>query len=301
MRPNTLILVAFIGVLSLSACSKFQQIRSNPNLRVQLDAAYQYYEEEDYYRAAMIFQDLIPIYRGRPEAQKMQFTFAYCHYYEEDYLLASHYFKTFFDTYRRSDRAEEALFRSAQSLCFEAPATNLDQSSTYDAIQSLQGFINLFPNSEYTAQAAELLDQQQRKLERKAFDNALLYYKIRRYEAAMVAFENFENDYPDSELREEAHYYTVKAASEYADGSALHKQEERYRKTISLQEDFVDTYPESEFGRELARLADSATRGIARLARIKEQVEEERKAAEERERRRRENVQQREQEAELQQ
>lgn len=285
----------------LSSCSKFQKVRRDPNLRVQLDAAYQYYEEQDYYRASLIFQDLIPIYRGRPEAQKMQFTFAYCYYYEQDYLLASHYFRTFFDTYRRSERAEEALFRSAQSLCFDAPATNLDQSSTKEAIQALQGFINLFPTSEYAQEAMELLDQQQRKLERKAFDNAALYEQVRMYEAAMISFDNFENDYPDSDLREEAHYLKTRAAYQYALGSALHKQEERYRKTIRLQEEFVDKYAESEYRRELENIHASSLRALERLEKVKDQIEEERKLAEEREKRRRENIEQREQEASLQQ
>ncbi len=291
----------FLLLFALSSCSKFQQIRRNPNLRVQLEAAHKYYQSRDYYKAALLFQDLIPIYRGRPEAQDMQFAFAYCHYHEKDFTLASHYFKTYFDTYRRSERAEEALYRSAEALCFNAPDPHLDQQSTKDAIQALQGFINLFPQSEYMQRAVSLLNEQQKKLEQKAFDAAKLYEKVGMYAAAIIAFENFENDYPDSELRPEAHYLAVKSAYAYANGSALHKQEERFRNTIERCQNFVDKYPEHPYARDADNLHNNSQQQLNRLSKLKAQIEEERKQAEERERKRRESLEQREQEATLQQ
>ncbi|MEM6297964.1 MAG: outer membrane protein assembly factor BamD [Bacteroidota bacterium] len=288
-------------LLLTTACSKFQRIRQNPNFQAQIKAAYEYYEEEDYYRAALLFQDLIPLYRGRPESQKMQFTYAYCHYHEGDYLLASHYFRTYFDTYRRSERAEEALYRSSESLCFDAPDPELDQASTREAIVALQGFINLFPNSEYAPEATRLLDLQQQKLESKAFQNANLYAKVGRHHAAIIAFENFESGFPDSRLREQAHYLRTKAAFDYADRSRLHKQEERFKKTIEYHEEFVDKYPESEFKRELDVIHQACVRGLERLSKQQAEIEAERKQAEERERRRRENLEEQEKNAALQQ
>ena len=45
------------------------------------------------------------------------------------------------------------------------------------------------------------------------FDNAKQYYKTRNYKSAIIALENFENDFPDSSLNEEGSY--LKILSQY--------------------------------------------------------------------------------------
>src|SRR5690606_31832086 len=193
-------------LLASSSCSKFRKIQKSDDWKVKYDAAINYYErgeKGDYYKASVLFEEVLPLIRGSKEAEKAQFYYAYAHYYQKQYILSAHYFKTFNDTYSRSELAQEAMYMHAYSLYLTSPVVDLDQTSTYEAMQAMQTFINQHPQSEYRDDATEIIDALQAKLEEKAFENAKLYQKLERYEAALVAYENFEDDFPGSSRLEE--------------------------------------------------------------------------------------------------
>ncbi len=235
------------------------------------EAAIRYYENEDYYRASLLFEDILPIIRGTEEAELGNFYFAYCHYHEKQYILSAHYFKTFYDVYARSDFAMEAFFMHGYSLYRQSPKYNLDQTSTYEAIAALQNFINKYPYSDYSPQADDLIDEMQVKLERKAYDNAMLYYQIKGlkgFRPALVMFENFQKNYPDSKFNEEISYLMVETQYNYARQSVPSKQEERFREAIDRYELMLERYPESQF---LPEAGDIYQKSIEELAKFADQ------------------------------
>lgn len=211
------------------------------------DAALKYYNEKDYYRATMLLEEVLPIIKGSKTAEDAQYYYAYAHYYQRKYVLSAHYFKQFYETYSRSKYAMEAQFMHAYSLYQESPITSLDQSATKEAISAMQLFINKYPYSEYKERAEHILDELQAKLEIKAYDNALLYFKLSDYKAAIIAFNNFQKDYPDSDLNEEISYWKLAAQFELAEQSIQSRQKERYYTTIEYYQNFIDKYPNSKF------------------------------------------------------
>ena len=101
--------LSFILILLISfSCSNFRKIEKSQDWRVKYEAGLNYYNKKDYYRASVLFDQILPIVRGLPEGEKVQFYLAYCQYYDKLYLLASEQFKTFYETYGRSPLAEEA-------------------------------------------------------------------------------------------------------------------------------------------------------------------------------------------------
>jgi outer membrane protein assembly factor BamD len=74
-------------------------------------------------------------------------------------------------------------------------------------IDKLQVFINRFPNSEYVAEALELMQELQNKLEKKEFEVSKQYYTIRDFNSAIKSLDNFIADNPGTIFREEALYY----------------------------------------------------------------------------------------------
>jgi outer membrane protein assembly factor BamD len=151
---------------------------------------------------------------------------------------------------------------NAYSLYLQSPVPNLDQTSTYEAIEAIQLFINKYPYSEYTDKAEQILDELQAKLELKAYDNATLYYKLENYKAAIIAFNNFQKDYPDSHLNEEISYWKVAAQFKLAEQSILVKQKERYYTTIEYYQSFIDRYPESKFVDEAENIYETCINKI---------------------------------------
>ena len=247
--------VAFITILLISfSCSNFRKIEKSQDWRVKYEAGLNYYSKKDYYRASVLFDQILPIVRGLPEGEKVQFYLAYCQFYDKLYLLASEQFKTFYETYGRSSLAEEARFMHAFSLYQSSPNPNLDQSSSIDAMAAMQQFINRHPNSEFRDRAVEVITTTQQKLEKKGFENARQYYRMKMYTAAIVALNNFKQNFPDSRFIEEAYYLVLLAEYKLAEQSIVSKQSERYKAVVDHYKEFVDRYPESEFLKEAEKL-----------------------------------------------
>lgn len=219
------------------SCSKFRKIQKSDDWKLKYEAAINYYEKKDYYRATILFDEILPIVRGSEESEKIQYYYAYCHFHQGDYILSSHYFKTFYETFSRSQYAEECTYMYSYSLYMQSPRTNLDQTSTRQAIASMQTFMNRYPNSKFREEAGTLIDEMQVKLEQKAYSNTKLYFNLKAYrleeylKAAMISFENFQNDFPDSKFNEEIAYYQIEAQYLLADESVPSKKRERFNKT----------------------------------------------------------------------
>lgn len=247
--------LSFILILLISfSCSNFRKIEKSQDWRVKYEAGLNYYNKKDYYRASVLFDQILPIVRGLPEGEKVQFYLAYCQFYDKLYLLASEQFKTFYETYGRSALAEEARFMHAFSLFQSSPNPNLDQTSSIEAMAAMQQFINRFPESKFREKAVNVIVSTQQKLEKKGFENARQYYRMKMYTAAVVALNNFKQNFPDSKYIEEAYYLVLLSEYKLAEQSIPSKQRERYRTVVDDYKEFLDRYPESEFLKEAEKL-----------------------------------------------
>ena len=152
------------------------------------------------------------------------------------------------------------------SLYADSPETNLDQTSTLEALDALQNFLNKYPRSEFSKDTDKLILELQNKLEKKGIDNAYHYYKLRLYQAAIVAFENFKYEFPDSRYNEDALFYKIMAQYDLAEKSITSKQTERYIDVKNSYEEFVDKYPESEFLRQAEKIYQNVLGKIGNFA-----------------------------------
>lgn len=259
----------FIGILSvifiLNGCSKYQRLLKSDDYELKYAKAIEYYEEENYGRAITLLSDIIPIYRGTVEAERINYYFAMAHYKLGDYTLASHYFRSYANAFPRSEHAEEFHYLSAYCKYLESPRYSLDQTFTFEAIRELQQFINRFPYSERVEDANQLIDELRFKLEKKRFNTARLYHNIGDYQAAATTFETFIRDFPDTEFREEASFLIVKSYFEFAYNSIPERQQERYGKVMTSFNNFARRYPDSDFMRDATRMKNHAEQVIARL------------------------------------
>jgi len=260
-----IIVLLLIG-FTIASCSKFRKIQKSPDWRLKYDAALNYYEKEKYYKASVLLEEILPIIRGTKEAELGNFYFAYSYFYQEQYILSAHHFQEFVRTYGRSEYVMEAAYMHGISLYMQSPDHNLDQSVTYEAITSLQNFIEKYPAAEQVSTADSLISELQVKLETKAYNNAKLYHKIGRYKAALVVFENFHQDFPDSEFNEEIYYLGIEATYEYANVSIPSKQEQRYKEAVEKYQAFIDNYPESEFLDDAEEIFIKTQKELAKFA-----------------------------------
>lgn len=254
MFSNRLNILLLIAVLLLVSCGKHQKLLKSTDNEAKYAAAISYYEKNDYYRALQLFQQLINYYQGTDKAEKMQFYYAYCYYHQRDYVLASYYFKRFTTNYPRSAMAEEAMFMNAYCYYLDSPPSNLDQTNTYTAIKELQLFINLYSSSTRLEEANQLIDQLRAKLQKKDFDIANLYLKMRLYESAITSYNNILKEYPDTQYKEIILFSIFKSNYYFAQNSILSRQKERYESAVDSYNELVFQYPETKYLKEASAM-----------------------------------------------
>lgn len=240
------LLFLLVGSLLFSACGGYQKLLKSTDVNKKYEAAVQYYDKGDYFKAGTLLEDLIPLLKGRPEAEKAQFYFANTNYHQRNYVLSAYYFKQFTDTYAASPYAEEASFLHSKSLFRDSPGYELDQTNTISALESIQDFLNQYAESKFRTEAESMSQELQKKLENKAFESAKLYYQLRYNQAASVALGNFEQQFPASAFGEQADFLRLNAQYAWAKESVEDKQRERYLAAVGFYQHFIDTFPQSK-------------------------------------------------------
>ena len=236
------------------SCSEYRKVLKTEGYEKKLKAAIEYYENDEFFKASTLFSDIKPIVKGSEESETVDFYFAYTLYELKQFDKSAKYFKGFIELFSRSEKVVEAEYLYAISLYKTSPNSNLDQSSTVEAISAVQNFINKYPYSEYSIDANNIIDELQVKLETKNFENAKQYYKTRNYKSAIIAFNNFENDFPDSSFNEEGGYLKILSQYLISINSFENLQEERFKETIDFYIDFIDKYPKSPFQSEAEKM-----------------------------------------------
>ncbi len=252
----------------LGACSKFNKIRKSKDPIEKYNAAIEYYEKKSYDKALILLEETEPLLRGKKEYEKAQYLMAQAYFKNKEYEMASYTFKRFYETYPRSEWAEECLYMHAFSLYSQSPESELDQKPTLEAIQSIQRYLNTYPQSSKTEEANKIIEELRSKLEKKAYEQALLYYKNSNYKAAIKAMTNFQKDFPDSAYMEEILYKRIESAYNLARESIFSKQKERLQETLELCDEYKDKFPQSKYLKEVQDISVSASRQISELNKV---------------------------------
>ena len=243
-RLFLLILYSFLVI----SCNDYQKLLNSPENEVdKYTAAEEYYENGEFRRANALIEQIIPSYRGKPQGERLVFFFANSYFETKSYYSAAIQFENFIKSYPNSQRTQEAYFMEAKSYFMLSPLYTLDQDDTFTGIDKLQVFINRFPNSEYLAEALELMEQLQNKIEKKEFEISKQYYTIRDYSSAMKSLDNFIADNPGTIFREEALYYRLLSQYEIAINSIESKINERVTELERSFENFLRYYPDTIF------------------------------------------------------
>ncbi|TYA57264.1 outer membrane protein assembly factor BamD [Formosa maritima] len=240
----------FITFTVLSSCSPYHKALKKPDVGEKFRVGEELYDKGKYEKANKLFAQIVPNYRGKPQAEKLMYLYAKTYFEMKDYYLASYQFERFASAYPQSEKVEEAAFLSGKSAYLLSPVYSKDQTETKDAIEKLQGFINLYPDSEFLAEANSLVRELDYKLEKKAFEIAKQYNKIAGYNgdynASIKAFDNFILDFPGSEFREEAYFLKLDSAYKMAINSVETKREERLEDVKLHHKNYKKSYNESK-------------------------------------------------------
>lgn len=254
-----------IAALSWAGCANKNAIRPGDTVDVAFDKAKRYYDRGRFMDAAKGFETVLSISRGSQIAQESQWLLADSYFKAKDYILAASEFSRYAQTFPRSARRAEAEFQEGMCYVRMSPRYNLDQTNTYQAIESMQLFIARYPNDDRTVQAAAIIDQMREKLARKQYSAGELYLRIQAFEAAAIYFGLTIDQFPETVWAERALARQAEAYLLYARRSVESRQIERYNQVVLTYQKYVQLFPRGENRGLVESYVDQARAELARI------------------------------------
>lgn len=267
MGKLKILMLITVAVAAVSSCKSQYEILLNSNdADAKYQAAFKYFEEEKYSKAAALFESLSVLTNGTERDDTVQYYWGLSNYRFKDYYTAETNFAKFAESFPRSPFAPEARFLRLDCLYRATMRYELDQTPTYAAINAIEEYMAEFPGNSNTDVCKIMLDDLTGRLDTKSFEAARLYYKMEDYIASRVALRNVLKDDSENIHREEILYYIAMSSYKYAQFSVASKQKERYLVFVDDYLNFIGELPESPYRRELDVLYKRAQRAIGRYS-----------------------------------
>ena len=231
------ILLSLSVALLMMSCGEYQRLLKSSDPDEKFEAGKNYYQQREYMKSATLFEELIPYYRGTPKAEELLFLLAQSYMGQKDYSSASEYYRTYVRNYPRGNYVRDARYLIGYCYYLQSPDARLEQSATIMALNSLIEYVELYPNSDNTAQAYRYIIELRDKLAYKGYLNAKLYYNLgtymgNNYQSAVLESENTLKDFPETNYRDDLVFLILQSISKEASLSVAERKKERYSEVI---------------------------------------------------------------------
>lgn len=251
---KTIITVLVLVAAAASCKSQYDILLESNDVNSKYKAAFDYFNEGKYTKSAALFESLALFTNGTSKDDTVQYYWALSNYSNKDYYTAQANFDHFLENYPMSSFAENAKFLRIDCLYKATLRYELDQKPTYTAITAISQYLIDYPDGANAEVCRYMLQDLGERLDKKAFENAKLYYKMEDYKASRVALKNVLKDDAENIYREDILYYAAMSSYKYADMSVKEKQKERFLVFIDDYFNFIGEYPESAYRKELDNL-----------------------------------------------
>lgn len=265
MRIVKTLLFVLVASAAFQACSsKYDNLLMSNDVDAKYTAAFDYFNKGKFRKAANLFEALSVMTSGTERDDSVQFYWGLSNYKAKDYYTAEANFSKFVSNFPRSVFTEEARYMRVDCLYRSTLRYELDQVPTYTALSAMEEFVRDYPSSEWAGDVRVKAKVLNDRLDKKAFENARLYYKMEDYKASRVAFKNIIKTDAENIYREDILYYIAMSSYKYAYNSVPEKQKERYMDFMDDYLNFIGELPDSPYCKELNAMYLRAQRAIGK-------------------------------------
>lgn len=259
-------MAAALVALPLVSCKTAYEILLEGNdVDAKYEAAFDYFNQGKYTKASQLFESLSILTNGTERDDTVQYYWGLSNYRAKDFYTAETNFTNFANSFPSSPFVEDARFLRLDCLYRQTYRYELDQMPTNTAIAAINEYLVDYPDTPNRPILDNTLADLNERLDRKAYENAKLYYKMEDYKAARVAFKNILKDDADNLYREDILYYTALSSYKFADMSIASKKKERYLVFIDDYLNYIGEYPGSGHKRELESMYKRAQKAIGKI------------------------------------
>jgi outer membrane protein assembly factor BamD len=249
----------------LTSCNGYNKLLKSNSYEEKKTAAIRYYEDKKYDKADGLLDQLLTLSKGTPDAENIYYYYCRTQVALKNYYAAAYHCKNFAQNFPLNPFAEEIDFLHIQSMYFDCPEFELDQTNTYKTLEAIQIFINQHPESSKIDACNSMMDNLRGRLKQKALNYAELFYEMEDYRAAAIAYRNLLNDYPEVENKEELHFRVVDSYFKLSQNSIESKKRERLEQTLQSLKEFKEEYPKTNYLSETERIFASCNQSLEKM------------------------------------
>ena len=125
----------FSILLAFSSCSEYQKALKSEDIATKFKYGTELFDAGKWTKANKLLAQIVPNYRGKPQAEKLMYMYARSFYEMGDYITAGYQLNRFENGYPTSEKVEEASFLGAKSYYQVSPVYSKEQHETIEALE----------------------------------------------------------------------------------------------------------------------------------------------------------------------
>ena len=172
--------------------------------RYKYETAEQYFKKQKYGRAQDKLEEVLSLCAGTGYMEQSQFLLAESYFNLKDWIEARGEYASFVLNFPGSPFVETAEFRKAISSFNMQFKVARDESNTTVAMKDFERYLSNYPDSPLRDSINYYYGLLMERLAEKEFQTARLYYRMDKYQAAVIYLKEFLDTYKASKLRKDA-------------------------------------------------------------------------------------------------
>ncbi|MBR1808451.1 MAG: outer membrane protein assembly factor BamD [Paludibacteraceae bacterium] len=253
--------ILMLVLVLATSCGEYQKLLKSADPELKYEKAIEYFNQKKYSKALTLFDDISTYYKGTERSEDVLNYLSRCYYGQKDYTSAAEYYQIYIRNYPKGRYITEARFMLGHCYYLDSPDARLDQAVTRNAITHLTEFVELYPESEYAAQAYEEIDAMNNKLAQKEYYSAKLYYNLgtylgNNYESCAIVSRNALKNYPGNKYREEFSWLILQSKYQQLVNSVSERRQERAQDTEDECYNFITEFPQSKHKKAAEKIRD---------------------------------------------
>ena len=194
----------------MTGCGWANPFDDNIPYKTRFEDGLVFFEDEKYPKAAQQFDIIVDRGSHTDLGDDALFFLAESYFLDEDYELALIEYEKLVSRMGFSPYIEKTRWRICETLMALSPNYYHDQESSRKAIIEIQQFLDDYPSSSYSSDADNLIKDLRLRLAQKNMETGELYFKLKAYDSAIVAYKIVIRDYYDTSYYKDANLEVIR-------------------------------------------------------------------------------------------
>ncbi len=252
------LVILFIAAV-FTGCGEYQKLLKSKDPELKYEKAIEYFDRKEFVKAQQLFEDVSVYYKGTERSEDVLNYLSRCYMGHKDYASACEYYEAYIRNYPKGRYIIEARYMVGYCSYMDSPDPKLDQTTTYKAIDYLNNFVELYPESPYANDAYTYLEELYNKLAQKEFISARLYYNLgtylgNNYESCVIVSQNALKKFPGNKFQEDFGWLILQSKYQLVKLSVADRRQERAEDAIDECYNFLVEYPETKHRKAVEKM-----------------------------------------------